>query len=149
MQLEAQNLTKLFGSVRAVDDLNFKFEGPGLIGYLGPNGAGKTTTLKLFANLLRPTSGKALIDGIEVKEDYKVATEKVSALIETPEPYPYQTIAEFLTFIARIRGMGEGAIAQRIDKLRVELSLEDLRKKTGNLSKGHKSYSCCNISSEC
>lgn len=139
MSIESVNLTKEYGGhVKAVDNLSFRFEGPGVVGYLGPNGAGKTTTLKLFTNLVKPTSGKALINEVEVAKDYEKALQRVSAIVESPEPYPYQSIGEFLSFIAKLRGLGPSETRNRIAKLKDQLSLEDLSKKCGKLSKGHK-----------
>ena len=69
MEIRAVNLTKAFGDTVALDSLNLNISGPGMIGYLGPNGAGKTTTLKLFTNLLFPSQGEALIDGVDVHND--------------------------------------------------------------------------------
>ena len=138
MRLEAQHLTKDFGNVHALDNLNFRFEGPGLIGYLGPNGAGKTTTLKLFAGLLHPTSGKVLVDGIEVQRRHKEAMSLLSALIETPEPYSHQSIGEFLKFIAKIRGIDDTLAGERIERLGKKLSLQDFATRCSDLSKGHR-----------
>ncbi|MFZ1024140.1 MAG: ATP-binding cassette domain-containing protein, partial [Thermoplasmata archaeon] len=86
-RIEVQNLTKRFGSFIALDDATFAYEGNRCVGYLGPNGAGKTTTLKLLTNLLRPTRGRALINGVVVKGNPKQALGPVGGLIENPEPY--------------------------------------------------------------
>jgi len=80
--LEAVNLTKKYGDFYALRNLNLQIKGKGCIGYLGPNGAGKTTTLKLFTNLLRPTSGEAIINGYSVKKEPKKALHGVGTLIE-------------------------------------------------------------------
>ncbi len=138
MDIEAQDLTKDFSGTVALNHLTLKFEGPGLLGYLGPNGAGKTTTLKLFTGLLRPTAGKAVVNGRVVADDQKKALEETSAIIESPEPYPHQTIREYLSFIARIRGIGMQEAMERIKRLEEKISLEDLGKRCGRLSKGHK-----------
>jgi len=138
MEIEAQGLTKAYHGNIALDHLSFKLAGEGLIGYLGPNGAGKTTTLKLFTNMIRPTVGRALVNGIEVSRDHVRALKNLAALIETPEPYPHQTIEEFLYFIAKIRGIGYDEAKQRIQSLSEDLSMESLSKRCGHLSKGHK-----------
>jgi ABC-2 type transport system ATP-binding protein len=138
MEIVAHDLTKSFGKFTALDSLNVTFKGPGLIGYLGPNGAGKTTTLKLFTNLLCPTSGQAYVDGVDVRKDPMGALQKVSALIESPEPYPYQSVEDFLAFVGRVRGLDRQETVSRIHTLKDQLALDDLRKKTGGLSKGNK-----------
>jgi ABC-2 type transport system ATP-binding protein len=83
--LEAEHLTKSYGSFTALSDLNLKIEGSKCVGFLGPNGAGKTTTLKLFTDMIRPTKGRALINAISVHEKKRLALEHVGSLIESPE----------------------------------------------------------------
>ena len=103
--IEAVKLTKRYGSFAAVSDLNIKIEGSKCVGFLGPNGAGKTTTLKMFTDLIRPSSGEALINGLNVHTNKKAALASVAALIETPEIYPSLTPREGLSMIAEIRGV--------------------------------------------
>jgi ABC-2 type transport system ATP-binding protein len=138
LKVEARSLTKQFGDTVALDGLDLILDGPGMVGYLGPNGAGKTTTLKLFTNLLFPTSGEAFVDGLSVQRETTKALENVSALIESPEPYPYQTTEEFLRFVANVRGLNPREATARIAKLRDLVMLDDVQKKTGKLSKGNK-----------
>jgi ABC-2 type transport system ATP-binding protein len=85
--LEAVSLTKHYGSFLAVSALNLKIDGSKCVGFLGPNGAGKTTTLKMFTDLIRPSAGQALINGMNVRTDKKKALASVGTLIETPEIY--------------------------------------------------------------
>ena len=103
--IEAINLSKHFDSFFAVSDLNLKIEGSKCVGFLGPNGAGKTTTLKMFTDLIRPSSGEAFINGLNVHAHKKEALASVSTLIETPEIYPSLTPKEALMMIAEIRGV--------------------------------------------
>ena len=103
--IEAINLSKHFGTFFAVSKLNFKIEGSKCVGFLGPNGAGKTTTLKMFTDLIRASSGEALINGLNVHIHKKEALASVSTLIETPEIYPSLTPKEALMMIAEIRGV--------------------------------------------
>src|SRR3989304_2570359 len=81
--IEAVKLTKQFGSFTAVSELSLKIEGAKCVGFLGPNGAGKTTTLKMFTDLIRPSAGEALINGVNVRTHKKEALASVAALIET------------------------------------------------------------------
>lgn len=138
MELKAVDLTKKFGPKIALDHVNFKLSGPGIVGYLGPNGAGKTTTLKIFSHLLRPSSGSALVNGIDMTKDYQAGLRHVSSLVETPEPYPEFSIKEFLTFIGSIREINPADLEKRISILKKQLSLESLDTKCGTLSKGNK-----------
>ncbi|EEZ92562.1 MAG: ABC transporter related protein [Candidatus Parvarchaeum acidiphilum ARMAN-4] len=137
MEIKAINLKKSFKNNLALNSISFDIKGKGITGYLGPNGAGKTTTLKILSNLARADSGEAFIDGINIK-NYKAALKNVSALVDEPEPYDEMTIYEFLEFIGNIRGMDKMLIENRIKELKKELSLEDLNKKCGQLSKGNR-----------
>ena len=103
MELVADGLVKRLGSTMALDGVSFKLEGRGCFGYLGPNGAGKTTTMKLFTNLLRPTRGRATINGVDVTKEPSVALKAVGSLVEEPEPYQFMRVREFMEFASRIR----------------------------------------------
>ncbi|MFZ0699697.1 MAG: ABC transporter ATP-binding protein [Thermoplasmata archaeon] len=136
--VEVSHLTKRFGSTVALDDASFRFEGAGAVGYLGPNGAGKTTTLKLMTSLARPTRGQALINGIEVAAQPHRALWEVGSMVESPEPYPWQTGQQTLEMIARFHDMPQTAARARIRELVDELDLPPLNRKTGKLSKGQR-----------
>jgi len=101
--LEAVNLSKTYGSFTALSNLNLKIEGSKCVGFLGPNGAGKTTTLKIFTDLIRSSSGEALINGANVHTHKKAALASVGTVIETPEIYPSLTPTEALGMVAAIR----------------------------------------------
>jgi len=137
--LEAVNLSKSYGSFVAVSGLNLKLEGSKCVGFLGPNGAGKTTTLKMFTDLIRPSSGQALINGVNVHTDKKKALASVSSLIETPEIYPSLTPREALMMIAEIRGVPKEERTKRIEEAVSEVRMEEwMDKRVGKFSKGMK-----------
>ena len=136
--IEAVHLTKRFNSFTALDDASFRYEGGGAIGYLGPNGAGKTTTLKLFTAFLRPTRGHALLDGVDVHSDPKVALWDVGSLVETPEPYPALSARETLAMVGEFHGLSREQIRDRSERYAKELDLPPLDRKTAKLSKGQR-----------
>lgn len=137
--IEVAKLTKSFRTgPPALEDVSFRYEGPGAIGYLGPNGAGKTTTLKLLVGLLRPTSGHAYIDGVDPIANRKRALWDVGALIETPEPYPTLNVHEALDTVGRSRGLGREDIDREIDRCHELLDLPPLGNRVGWLSKGQR-----------
>jgi len=119
MYLEAINLSKKYGNFYALRNLNLKVEGGKCVGYLGPNGAGKTTTLKIFTNLLRPTSGDAIINGYSVQKELKKALKDVGTLIETPNFYPYLTPVEVLSMLCDIRGVDRRDIINALKKVKL------------------------------
>lgn len=137
-RIEVQHLSKRFGSFVALDDASWAYEGNRCVGYLGPNGAGKTTTLKLLTNLLRPTHGTALINGVTVRGNPKQALRPVGALIENPEPYASLRGREALEMVGRFRGMNRADIARRVQELNVEFELPPLDRRVGSLSKGQR-----------
>ena len=126
-----------------MSDLNLKIEGSKCVGFLGPNGAGKTTTLKTFTDLIRPSSGEALINGVNVHTHKKEALASVAALIETPEIYPSLTPREALMMIAEIRGVPTAERNKRIEEAVSEVHMEEwLDKRVGKFSKGMKQRIC-------
>jgi ABC-2 type transport system ATP-binding protein len=137
-KIEAVGLTKRFNSFTALDNASFAYEGGGAIGYLGPNGAGKTTTLKLFTGFLRPSGGRALLNGLDVNDDPKQALWDVGSLVETPEPYPALTGRETLSMIGEFRGLTREQIRDRTDRYARELELPPLDQRSARLSKGQK-----------
>ena len=126
-----------------MSDLNLRIEGSKCVGFLGPNGAGKTTTLKMFTDLIRPSSGEALINGVNVHTHKKEALASVAALIETPEIYPSLTPREALMMIAEIRGVPTAERNKRIEEAVSEVHMEEwLDKRVGKFSKGMKQRIC-------
>ncbi|MGD0643476.1 MAG: ABC transporter ATP-binding protein [Candidatus Bathyarchaeia archaeon] len=141
--IEAVKLSKRYGSFEAVSELNLKIEGAKCVGFLGPNGAGKTTTLKMFTDLIRPSSGEALINSINVHTNKKAALASVAALIETPEIYPSLTPREALTMIAEVRGVPATEIKKRIEEAVSEVHMNEwIDKRVGRFSKGMKQRIC-------
>jgi ABC-2 type transport system ATP-binding protein len=141
--LEAVNLTKTYGAFAALQDLNLKIEGTKCVGFLGPNGSGKTTTLKMFTDLIRPSKGEALINGVNVHTEKKKALATVSTLIETPEIYSSLTPREALTMIAEIRGVPPQERSKQVEEVVAEVRMSEwIDKRVGKFSKGMKQRVC-------
>lgn len=137
--IEVDHLSKSFrAGATVLDDVTFKYEGTGAVGYLGPNGAGKTTTLKLLVGLLLPSGGHARLNGLEAIHNRKEALWDVGALIESPEPYPSQSVFDALETVGRIRGLSSETIDSEVDRLHEELELPLLERRCGALSKGQR-----------
>jgi len=134
-----EHLSKKYKQLLAVDDLSLTIERGVCVGYLGPNGAGKTTTIKMLTNLLRATSGKAYLNGIDVIHHPKAALDGVGAVVETPEFYPQLTPNECLSYIGTIRGLSADATTERSHAVLEQVKLLDVAdKRTGTFSKGMK-----------
>ena len=115
--IQLVELTKRFGHLVAVDHLSLHVKGGEIFGFLGPNGAGKTTTIKMLAGLLKPTSGRALIDGYDVV-DYPMKAKRVVGFIpDQPFLYEKLTGVEFLGFIGSLFAMKKAEIEWRISDL--------------------------------
>jgi ABC-2 type transport system ATP-binding protein len=141
--IEAVNLTKKYGSFTALANLNLKIEGTKCVGFLGPNGSGKTTTLKMFTDLILPSSGQALINGVNVHTNKKDALASVGTLIETPEIYPSLTPREALTWTAEIRGVPAEERTKRVEEAVAEVRMNEwIDKRVGKFSKGMKQRIC-------
>jgi ABC-2 type transport system ATP-binding protein len=141
--IEAVKLSKRYGQFLALSEFNLKLEGAKCVGFLGPNGAGKTTTLKIFTDLIRASSGKALINGVNVHTEKKKALGSVGALIETPEIYPALTAREGLSMIAEIRGVPRSERKKRVEDALREVHMEEwIDKRVGKFSKGMKQRVC-------
>lgn len=142
-EIEARNLSKNYGPFIAVSNLNLKLKGGKCVGFLGPNGAGKTTVLKMFTDLIRPTSGEALINGVNVHTQKRIALETVGTLIEMPEIYPALTPREALTMIAEIRGVPKAERNKQIETAVSQVRMSDwIDKRVGKFSKGMKQRIC-------
>jgi ABC-2 type transport system ATP-binding protein len=141
--LEAVNLSKVYGSFTALSNLNLKIEGSKCVGFLGPNGAGKTTTLKIFTDLIRASSGEAMINGANVHTHKKTALASVGTVIETPEIYPSLTPTEALGMVAELRGVPHAERKKRIEEVIVEVGMHEwANKRVGKFSKGMKQRIC-------
>jgi ABC-2 type transport system ATP-binding protein len=96
--IEAARLSKNFGERQAVDGLSFSIEEGDIFGFLGPNGAGKTTTIRMLTGLLKPTSGKAYVRGLDVEKNPQVVKRFVGVLPESQGYYGWMTGYEYLRY---------------------------------------------------
>jgi ABC-2 type transport system ATP-binding protein len=119
-----ENLTKYYNDFLALDNLSLRVPEGENIGLLGPNGAGKSTTLKIMCALLRPSSGKVYIDGIDVLEEPEKALCRIGAVIETPEFYSYLTPIDNLSYFGKLRGMKGDDLLKKIDEVVALVGLE-------------------------
>jgi len=119
------NLSKYYNRFLALDKLCLRIEENENVGLLGPNGAGKSTTLKILCGLLRPSSGAAYIDGINVVERPEEALSRIGTIVETPEFYPFLTPEETLSYLGKLRGMRGDGLRLRIEEVIHLVRLEE------------------------
>ena len=137
--IEAKSLCKSYGHFKAVDDLSFKVEPGQVLGFLGPNGAGKSTTMKMLTGFLAPTSGTALINGVDVVENSVAARKNIGYLPEGAPSYGEMTVKQFLTFVARARLIDRIEVPASVDRAIIKLNLSGVKHQAiETLSKGFK-----------
>lgn len=135
--IEAEGLTKKYGTQIAVNSLALQIREGEVFGFLGPNGAGKTTTLLMFLGLTEPTSGKVRIVGFDPTREPLRVKEKVGYLPENVGFYDDMDAGQNLRFIARLNRIPDGVSDKRIDELLEQVGLfEEGKKKVGTYSKG-------------
>ena len=127
------DLTRDFGSLRAVDHLSLTVPAGEIFGFLGPNGAGKTTTILMIAGLLKPTSGQIMLNGNNIHWDSLEGKKIIGYVPDNPFLYEKLTGREFLCFMADIYSVPKKGLNEKIDGL---LSLFELETKQDELIQG-------------
>lgn len=134
-----EGLTKYYGKLLALDNLNMKIPKGKCVGFLGPNGAGKSTTIKILCNLIFPTKGEVHVNGFNSSKNPKNALEDVGCIIEAPSFYPYLNPMDVLSYFGKLRGIGGLELKRRMKEV---LEFVDLSKwaktKIGKFSRGMK-----------
>ena len=137
--IEVQHLTKRYGRVTAVDDISFRVERGEILGFLGPNGAGKTTTMRILTGYMPATEGRAIVAGFDVFDQPLEAKRRTGYLPETPPLYPEMSVAEYLDFVAKVKGVPSNERRERIGYVMERTRITDMASRlTGKLSKGYK-----------
>ena len=133
------DVTKYYGNKRALGPVSFEIEKGRTVGFLGLNGVGKTTLLRILACGLRPSSGTALVDGLDVLRDPHLVRKRVGYLPELPPVYRDMTVTDYLTFAGRIKGMSAEAVARRMPEVQERTRIVEVRDvPTGHLSQGYR-----------
>ncbi len=122
--IKTEGLTKIFGSVQAIRELDLEVKSGSRFGFLGPNGAGKTTTVRILSGLLKQTSGTGTVCGYDVSTQRNSIKAVTGLLPETPGLYSKLSAVEFLEFIGALNGRNGDSLHQRIDRLLAILGLE-------------------------
>lgn len=137
--IEVRNLTKTYGPLVAVDNLNFTIEPGKIYGFLGPNGAGKSTTMNIITGCLAATEGQVLVDGHDIFEEPLEAKKCIGYLPEQPPLYLDMTVVDYLRFVAQAKDVNrkerEAKIREAMEKTGI---LEVKNRLIKHLSKGFK-----------
>ncbi len=137
MSVQITNLVKIYGSQRAVDDVNFEAKRGEVLGFLGPNGAGKTTTMKIITGYLPPTAGEVKVCGFDVVTEPMSARARVGYLPEHNPLYKDMFVQEYLHFVAGVHGVAKpkNQVAKMIERTGLG---SHQHKQIGELSKGYR-----------
>jgi ABC-2 type transport system ATP-binding protein len=137
--IEVRNLSKHYGSVRAVDDISFTVHEGEIVGFLGPNGAGKTTTIRILTCFQPATSGAASVAGHDVFKESLAVRSQVGYLPESVPLYPEMRVREYLRFRGKLRGLDrpqrEAAIARVAERCWIG---DVIDRPIGQISKGYR-----------
>lgn len=139
MSLEVHNVTKVFGTQKAVDNVSFTAADGEILGFLGPNGAGKSTTMKVATTYITPTEGTVLLAGYDVREQPAMVKEHVGYLPEHNPLYSDMYVHEYLRFIGKLHSLNGPILSSRINDMidLCGLGVEQ-NKLIGALSKGYR-----------
>jgi ABC-2 type transport system ATP-binding protein len=139
VMIEIKNLTKSYGSIKAIENLNFKINKGEVVGFLGPNGAGKSTTMKIITGYMAPTSGLVSIAGYDIFENPIEVKKRIGYLPEVPPVYLDMQVDDFLSYVAQLKKVPKSELNKKVQRAIEKTYLGDVRKRLiGNLSKGFK-----------
>jgi ABC-2 type transport system ATP-binding protein len=137
--IKVDELTKDYGAHRAVDHISFEVRAGEVLGFLGPNGAGKTTTMKILTCFLAPTDGAAQVAGFDVTDESLKVREKIGYLPEDTPLYKDMLVAEYLGFVAQLRGVDTSRRAAKIRDIAGLCGIRGhLGRTIGELSRGYR-----------
>ena len=135
--IDAQNLSKAYGDVQALDDVSFEVKAGEIVGLLGPNGAGKTTAIKILTGFLQPDEGSVTIDGLDVLTHTLEVQARIGYLPENAPLYPELSVQKYLMMMADLRQIPQADRIVRLSEAVHATSMtEYLTRPIGTLSKG-------------
>jgi ABC-2 type transport system ATP-binding protein len=133
------NLTKRYATKTAIENVSFKVEKGEILGFLGPNGAGKTTTMRIVTGFMPASDGTVRVDGFDVFENPIDVRRRIGYLPENPPLYLEMTVAGYLRFVAKIKGVPKEKIESEIRRVMERASIADVQARIiAKLSKGYK-----------
>ncbi|HEY5594850.1 MAG TPA: ATP-binding cassette domain-containing protein [Nitrospiria bacterium] len=137
--INVQNLTKRYGDFTAIKDVSFDVQKGEILAFLGPNGAGKTTTMRILTCFMPATSGSATVAGFDIFDQPHEVKKRIGYLPEAPPLYTEMTVTEYLTFIAKIKGIERRDRTQALTRVLERCALTEVRRRLiGNLSRGYR-----------
>jgi len=137
--IEVANLTKRYGDLRAIEGVSFTAVKGQILGFLGPNGAGKTTTMRIITGFMPATSGTVRVEGFDVFDQSNEVRRRIGYLPENPPLYNDMSVAPYLRFVARLKGLGRREVGEALERVLATCGLDSVRDRLlGHLSKGYR-----------
>ena len=137
--IKVENLTKRYAAKTAIEGMSFEVEKGEILGFLGPNGAGKTTTMRIIAGFMPASGGSVHVDGYEVFENPLDVKRRIGYLPENPPLYPEMTVAGYLRFVAKIKGVPKNRLDGEVARVMERVNITDVKERIiAKLSKGYK-----------
>lgn len=134
-----ESVSKRFGSKTIVHDMTFSVDKGEIVGFLGPNGAGKTTTMRMIAGFTTASSGRVTVAGFDMATENEEAARRLGYMPEHPPVYDTLDVTQYLTFVARVKGVSRREVRSEIDRVATACRLESvLRREIYKLSKGYR-----------
>ena len=135
MSIEVENISKLYGSQKALNQVSFKVNKSEIVGFLGPNGAGKSTMMKILTTFIEASEGAAKVNGFDIQSEKQNVQQSVGYLPEHNPLYLDQYVREYLAFNAAVYGVNKKRIQ---DVIEITGLTPESHKKIGQLSKGYR-----------
>jgi ABC-2 type transport system ATP-binding protein len=137
--ISVENISKRYPTKTAIEGMSFNVEKGEILGFLGPNGAGKTTTMRIITGYMPATSGTVRIDGFDVGDNPLDCRKRIGYLPENPPLYTEMTVAAYLRFVAKIKGVSSARLANEVDRVMDKVNITDVQHRIiAKLSKGYK-----------
>jgi len=137
--ITVENLTKRYPAKTAIEGVSFQVEKGEILGFLGPNGAGKTTTMRIVTGFMPASDGTVSVDGFDVFENPIDVRRRIGYLPENPPLYVEMSVAGYLRFVAKIKGVPKDKLDSEVKRVMDRVSITDVRERIiAKLSKGYK-----------
>lgn len=137
--IKIEKVTKTYGSIKAVNNINFRIKEGEIVGFLGKNGAGKTTTMNMITGYIEPTSGKIEINGYDINKKPQKAKKEIGYMPEGVPIYNDLTVKEFISYMADLKGIKKKDKKAEIQKVIQETGLNEVQNRLNrHLSRGYR-----------
>ena len=137
--IEVKNVSKKYGNFEAIKDISFEIDEGEIVGFLGPNGAGKSTTMNMITGFIEPTSGKIIVNGLDIDRKAKKAKKEIGYMPENVPLYNDLTVKEFINYMADLKLVKRKEKKAEVERVLNAVGVKDVQNKLiKNISRGYK-----------